>query len=150
MLTDTKQFATLDIPEGALGQPAEDEGETEETPKIEELWEQAIVTYDGTEDTKLGKAHKIILKPKDPAEDTIVTVHILDGKWDPARLEFSKAEEVSLVVEIDKLEINAKIPGSKFVPNTEGYTGVTQEQLWNILMMQAMGAMMQGGGSGMQ
>ncbi|MFC1718096.1 outer membrane lipoprotein carrier protein LolA [Candidatus Poribacteria bacterium] len=145
MLTGTKQFATLDVPEDAFGDQPADEGEPEEEPKIEELWEKSIVTYEGTESTKLGKAHKIVLKPKDPSEEGIVTVHILDGKWDPARLAFSKADEVNLVVEIEKLEVNAKISDKQFVPNTEGYTGVTQDQLMMLVMMQVMGSM--GGGA---
>ena len=145
MFPSTKQFATVDVPDDMFGQQPEGEEETGEEPKIEELWEKAIVTYEGTEDTKLGKAHKIILKPKDDSEEGIVTIHILDGKWDPARFELSKTDEVSLVVEIEKLEVNANISGKQFVPDTEGYTEVTQDQLMVLVMMQVMGAMGQGG-----
>lgn len=144
ILPSTKQFATLDLPEIFDTEP-EVEGEPEKEPRIEDLWEAAIVTYEGMEQTKAGKAHKIALKPKDPSETSVVTIYILDGKWDPARFELKDSEKGNLVVEIEKLELNKKISSDKFVPNTEGYTGVTQDQLLMIVMMQVMGAMQSGG-----
>lgn len=146
ILPTTKQFATIDVPESTFNTEPEVEGEPEKEPKIEDLWEAAIVTYEGMEQTKAGKAHKIVLKHKDPSETSVVTVYILDGKWDPARFEIRDSENnADLVVEIEKLEVNKKISKDKFVPNTEGYTGVTQDQLLMTVMMQVMGAMQQGG-----
>ena len=68
LLPNTKQFATLDVPEDTFDVEPEAEGAPEEMPRIEELWKQVIVTYAGTEETKIGKAHKIELKPRDPSE----------------------------------------------------------------------------------
>lgn len=146
MLPTTKQFATIDVPESTFNTEPEVEGEPEKEPKIEDLWKTAIVIYEGTEQTKTGKAHKITLKHKDPSETSVVTIYILDGKWDPARFEIRDSENANLIVEIEKLEVNKKISKDKFVPNTEGYTGVTQDQLLMTVMMQVMGAM-QGGGA---
>jgi len=144
MLPNTKQFATLDVPEEVFDTEPEAEGEPEKEPNIEELWEEAIVTYEGTEQTKTGKAHKIVLKPRDTSETSVVTIHILDGKWDPARFELNDTEKGNLVVEIENLEVNKKISKGKFVPKTEGYVGVTQDELLMTVMMQVMGAMQQG------
>ena len=147
LLPNTKQFANLDVPEDAFDVEPEVEDEPQVEPRIEELWEQAVVLYEGMEDTKAGNAHKITLKSIDTPDEGVVTVHILDGKWDPARLAFSKPEEADLVLEIEKLELNQEISDDKFVPDTAGYTEVTQEQLTTLIMMQVMGAMMQGGGA---
>ena len=145
LFPNTKQFVTLDVPEEAFDTEPEAEGEPEKEPRIEDLWEVATVTYEGTEQTKAGKAHKIVLKPKDASETSVVTIHILDGKWDPARFELKDSEKGNMIVEIENLEVNKKISSDKFVPDTEGYTGATQDQLFMIVMMQVMGAMQQGG-----
>lgn len=147
MLPGTKQFATMDVPDQIKKQidkaQEPEEADSQEPDSMEELWKQVILEYDGTENLKIGKAHKIIIKPKDPAEKSFLTAYILDGKWDPARLEITEEGGSNLLVEFEKLELNAKIPDEKFVPDTEGYTEVTQQAITASIMMQIMSSMMQ-------
>ena len=143
MLPGTRQFAKIDVPEEVMT----DMDETaEEPPPAEEVFKDANLTYDGTAETKLGKAHKIKVQPNDPEEEGSVTVYILDGKWDPVRVDISAEEKANLVIEFEKLEINEKISANQFVPDTEGYTEISKDELGTVITMQVMGAMMQGGG----
>jgi len=147
ILPTTMQFATMDVPEDVVKTAKKEE--TEEEPfDMEDLWKDAVVTYEGTEKVTAGKAHKIKIKSNDPADKGSVNVYILDNKWDPARLEINDEEGGTIVVDFEKLEVNAKIPDSKFVPNTEGYTEVSQKDITTVIMMQVMGAMMQQQSSG--
>lgn len=147
MLPATKQFATMDVPDQIKKQidkaQEPEEVDSQEPDSMEDLWKQVILEYDGTENLKIGKAHKIMIKPKDPAEKSFLTVYILDGKWDPARLEITEEEGSNLLIEFEKLELDAKIPDEKFVPDTEGYTEVTQQTIFGSIMMQIMSSMMQ-------
>ena len=145
LLPNTKQFAVIDVPDSAFEDIEKEVDNPEEEPNLDELWKNTVAKYAGTEDTKLGKAHKLVFTPKDTSEEGTLTIHILDGKWDPARVEFSQGEDTNVVIEIDKLDVNGKIPADKFVPHTEGFTEVTQDQLTTLIMMQVMGAMMGGG-----
>ncbi len=147
MLPGTKQFATMDVPEriekwgDSVLEPKEKD--PQEPDSIEDLWKQVILEYDGTENLKTGKAHKIIIKPKDPAEKSSLIAYILDGKWDPARLEVNGEGGSNLLLEFEKLEFDVKIPDEKFVPDTEEYTEVTQQTIAASIMMQIMSSMMQ-------
>jgi hypothetical protein len=146
MLPATKQFATMDVPDQIkkqIDEAQEPKEDPQEPDSMEDLWKQVILEYDGTENLKIGKAQKIIIKPKDPAEKSFLTAYILDGKWDPARLEITEEEGSNLLIEFEKLELNAKIPDGKFVPDTEGYTEVTQQTIFGSIMMQIMSSMMQ-------
>lgn len=146
MLPSTKQFATIDVPEQIkeqIDKAQEPKEDPQEPDPMEEFWKKAILEYDGTENLKIGKAHKIIIKPKDPTEKGYLTAYILDGKWDPARLEVTEEGGSNIVIEFEKLELNAKIPDEKFVPDTEGYTEVTQQTIVGSIMMQVMSSMMQ-------
>lgn len=145
ILPTTNQFAIIDVPEEIAEKIQTNDVESEEPGKIEELWEKAEIIYQGTEKLKAGKAHKITLKSKNPADKEMATVFILDKKWDPVRIEISDGEEGKVTINIEKLELNAKVPDKQFVPNTTGYAEVSQDQLVTVLMMQVMGAMMQGG-----
>ncbi len=144
MLSSTKQFATMDVPIEAIKKIQEEaeEDDPEKPERMEELWEALILGYEGTENVKAGKAHKITVKSRDPAEKGSVIVYILDGKWDPVRVEVV-SEEANASMEFDKLEINANIPDERFVPNTAGYTPISEKDLKTALMMQLMTAMMQ-------
>ena len=144
ILPGTKQFAKIDVPEEVM----EDMDEaSEEPPPADEVFKDANLTYDGTAETKLGKAHKIKVQSNNPeSEEGTVTVYILDGKWDPVRVDISAEEKANLVIEFEKLEINEKISGNQFVPNTQGYAEISQDELVTVIGMQIMGAMMQGGG----
>jgi outer membrane lipoprotein-sorting protein len=147
VLPGTKQFTTMNVPERIKKQidvfQEPKEKDAQEPDPTEDLWKQVILEYDGTENLKTGKAHKIIIKPKDPAEKSSLIAHILDGKWDPARLEITEEEGSNLLLEFEKLEFDTKIPDEKFVPDTEGYTEVTQETIVGSIMMQIMSSMMQ-------
>jgi outer membrane lipoprotein-sorting protein len=143
-LPSTKQFAAIDVPREAIQRMQADDPQKPD--RMEEFWKEVILTYEGTESTKAGKAHKINIKPKDTSEKSFVTAYILDGKWDPARLEISDPEEGGkLVIEFEKLELNIDIPDERFVPDTEGYTQISDKDLTTAVMMQIMGAMMQQG-----
>lgn len=142
MLPGMKQFATMDVPE-QLTKEIEEAQDPQANDRMEEFWKQVILEYEGTENLEAGKAHKIIIKPKDPVEKSFITVYILDGKWDPARLEFSEEGGSNLLVDFEKLEVNTKIPDERFVPDTEGYTEVSQQQITTAIMMQIMSSMMQ-------
>lgn len=141
MLPVTKQFATMDLPQRISQQLQKDDPQKPD--KMEDLWKEAILTYDGMQNMKVGKAHKITIKPKDPAEKGFVTVFILDDKWDPARLEVNDPEGGKLIVEVEKLEPNVNIPDKKFVPDTAGYTQIPNQQIMGVIMMQIMTSMMQ-------
>jgi len=142
ILPSTKQFATIDVPQKVLQEAQE--GDPQEPERIKEFWEEVILTYEGTENIKAGKAHKITIKPKDPAEKSFVTAHILDDRWDPARFEINDPEEGNkLVVEFEKLELNINIPDERFVPDTQGYTQVSDKDITTAIMMQIMTAVMQ-------
>ena len=143
MLPGTRQFAKIDVPEERM---ADMDEVAEEPPPVGEVLKDANVTYDGIAETKLGKAHKIKLQFDNPNSEGGVTVYILDGKWDPVRVDINVEEKLNVVVEFEKLEINEKVPASQFVPNTEGYTEISQDELGTVIMMQVMSAMMQGGG----
>jgi outer membrane lipoprotein-sorting protein len=143
MLPTTKQFAVIDMPEDFM---QEVESEDPEKPsKLEEFSDDAILTYEGMGDTKLGRAHKIGIRPKDPTEKTSIMVYILDRKWDPARIEVREEEEGGqLTVDFEELKLNERISDDKFKPDTAGYTQITKDQLTAVIMMQVMAAMMQG------
>ncbi|MBD3182647.1 hypothetical protein GF312_10165 [Candidatus Poribacteria bacterium] len=143
MLPSTKQFAVLDAPDNFMNQIPEDEQEEEQ--KKEEILEKAILEHEGMVNLKNGRAHKIIIKSKNPSENSHVVVYILDKKWDPARLEMYEAGENKAVVEFEKLDLNKNISDREFMPNTEGYKEVTQNQIVTIIMMQVMASMMQKG-----
>lgn len=144
MLSGTKQFATMAVPIEAIKKIQEeaDEEDPEKPEKMEELWEALILGYEGTENVKAGKAHKITITPRDSAEKGSIIVYILDGKWDPARIEIV-SEKANGIIEFDMLEINAKISDDRFVPNTAGYTPISEKDLKTALMMLLMTAMMQ-------
>ena len=146
ILKGTNQFAVIDIPQDALKdiQKEEEVVDVGETERMEEFWKSVTVGYEGTENLKAGKAHKITLKPNDPEEKGSAIIHILDGKGDPARIEVV-AEEGNAVIEFDMLEVNKDIPADKFVPQTAGMTPISQKDLTTALMMQLMTAMMQQG-----
>ena len=91
---------------------------------------------------KTGTAHKIVIDPQDSSEKAAITVYILDGKWDPVKFEIA-SEEANAIIEFDMLEVNARIPDERFVPNTAGYTPISEKDLKTALMMQLMTAMMQ-------
>lgn len=142
ILPGTKQFAAIEVPEQIIQDMEKDD--PQEPHRLEEFWGKVVLLYEGTQDLKAGKAHKIIVKPKDPSEKGVATVHILDGKWDPARFEINNPEEGGgIIVEFEKLELNVDIPDERFVPDTAGYTQVTEQQLMGVIMMQVMAATMQ-------
>jgi outer membrane lipoprotein-sorting protein len=145
MLPSTKQFAAIDVPEEVIQkmQKRMQEDDPQEPDKMEELWKEVILTYEGTQSTEAGKAHKIAIKPKDPSEKSSLTAYILDDKWDPARFEINEPEEGGkLVIEFEKLELNIDIPDERFVPDTKGYTQVSEKDLATVIMMQVMSTMM--------
>ena len=145
MLPNTKQFAYFDVPDKVMEKIEEPKPEQKEEAKQErDIWENAILEYDGTQNMKAGKAHKIIIKSKDPSEKNHVIAYILDGKWDPVRLEVvGESGNSALVIDFEKLVPNARIPDSKFVLDPQGYTEVTQQQISTLVMMQIMASMMQ-------
>ena len=142
MLTGTKQFATMDIPDNAIKEFQKEESAPVESGKMEEFFEEVILSYEGTENVKAGKAHKIVVDPQDSTGEASITVYILDGKWDPVKFEIA-SEEANAIIEFDRMEVNAKIPASRFVPNTAGYAQISEKDLTTALMMQVMAAMMQ-------
>jgi len=143
MLTGTKQFATMDVPDNAIKEfQKEEETATVEPGRMEDFYKSVILSYEGTENVKAGKAHKIVIDPQDSAEKASITVYILDGKWDPVKFVIA-SEEANAIIEFDRMEVNAKIPASRFVPNTAGYAQISEKDLTTALMMQVMAAMMQ-------
>jgi len=144
MLSGTKQFATMPVPIDAIKKIQEeaDEEDPERPEKMEKFWEALSLSYEGTEKVKAGTVHKIVIDPQDSSGKAAITVYILDGKWDPVRIEVV-SEEANAIIEFEKLEINANIPDERFVPNTAGYTPISEKDLKTALMMQLMTAMMQ-------
>ena len=142
MLPGTKQFAKIDVPEETTSGMDET---AEKPPSAEEALKDVNLSYEGTADTKLGKAHKIGIRP-DNSEEGGVTLYILDGKWDPARVDINVEGKAKVTVEFEKLELNKNISDKRFVPDTAGLTEISKDQLGTVIMMQVMGAMMQGGG----
>ena len=141
LLPSTKQFTAIDVPQKYIEKTQGDEPEKPD--RMEELLKEAILAYEGTHETKAGKAHKIVINPRDPKEKGSVAVYILDDRWDPVRFEASDPEGGGVVVNFEKLELNVDIPDERFVPATEGYTQISKEQLTTVLMMQLMAVMMQ-------
>jgi outer membrane lipoprotein-sorting protein len=143
ILPTTKQFAVMDVPEETIQKMQRDD--PKESQQKEELLKEVILAYGGTENTKAGKAHKIMIKPKDPSEEGTATVYILDGEWDPVRIEMKGHDKGQVVAEFEKLELNLKIPDEKFVADVKGYAEIDTNQLTAVIMMQIMGAAMQQG-----
>ncbi len=145
ILPSMKQFAVIDMPED-IAEKTQKYNPQEPNNEIEKMWDEAILVYDGMQNMKAGKAHKITIKAKDPMEEGSATVYILDGTWDPVGIEIKDPEKGALVIEFEQLELNTKISKSQFVPDTKGYTKIKSEDLLGAVMMQVMGAMMQSGG----
>ncbi len=80
------------------------------------------------------------------AEKYLVSDGEVTERRELLRVDINVEEKLNVVVEFEKLEINEKVPASQFVPNTEGYTEISQDELGTVIMMQVMSAMMQGGG----
>lgn len=127
LFPDSKQFATIKISERIFGgiKPA----------NRENFWRENILTYAGSINTIQGKANKIIVKSIKPTEKETITIHILEGKWDPLRIEYSNPKSGSTVINFDQIQFDARIPPEKFIPNTRGYTQVSKEQAAGIIMM---------------
>ena len=143
ILPHAKQFATVDLPENFM-QPAQ-EGDPEE-PDEEDFWEKVVLAYEGKQSMEAGAAHKINIKPKDStdaSEESSITVYILDGKWDPVRLEANSPEGDGAVIDFEKLELNAQIPDERFVADTGEYAMVPGRELLSTVLMQIMSTMMQ-------
>lgn len=143
ILPATKQFAIMDMPEQVVKKTQPEGAQKPETDQFEEFLKQASLEYGGTEGTKAGKAHKIIIRSNKPEDKGVVTAYILDRKWDPQRIEIASGEGGLVTVEFEKLELNVDIPDKKFVPDTQGYTQVNNQQLMSVIMMQLMAGMMQ-------
>jgi len=142
LLPSTKQYAVMDVPENPITQIDEEDPEQEPF-DIEKLPEDVILEYEGMHNTKLGKAHKIIVKSKDNTNEGSVAVYILDKKWDPARFEINDPEKGTLSIEVNKWKVNEKISKDTFELKTSGYTLVPEKQILGVIMMQVMNAMMQ-------
>jgi outer membrane lipoprotein-sorting protein len=134
LFPDSKQYATISVPQRMFGgvNPS----------SREKFWQESTLNYMGLQDTKQGKAHKIIIKSTRPTQKEATTIFILDKKWDPIRIELSDPKSGSTVVDFDQILLNSIIPPEKFVPNTKGYTQVSKEQLTGILMMNIMASTM--------
>jgi len=145
ILPSVKQFAIIDMPPTVIEQTQKYSSE-EKPEEVEKALDDAILTYEGLQNTKMGKAHRIAIKAKDTTKKGSITIYILDGKWDPVGVEINDPDSGAVAIEFQKLELNTKIPDSRFVPDTKGYTKIETEQLLGAIMMQVMGSMMQGGG----
>jgi len=134
LFPDSKQFATINISERIFGglKPA----------NRERFWRESILSYKGLINTTQGKAHKILIKSTKPTVNEVTTIQILDGKWDPIRIEYSDPKSGSTTIDFDQIQFNPKIPPEKFIPNTRGYTQVSKEQITGIIMMNIMASNM--------
>jgi len=142
MLTGTKQYATMDVPDNAIKEFQQEESVTEEPGKMEDFYKAVTLSYEGTEKVAAGKAHKIVIDPQDSAEKASITVYILDGKWDPVKFVI-KSDEANAVIEFIKMKMNPKINPLQFVAQIAGYTLISEKDLTTALMMMLMTAMMQ-------
>ncbi|MBM3211873.1 hypothetical protein FJZ33_06630 [Candidatus Poribacteria bacterium] len=141
ILPGIKQFATISLPK-QLSQQAQ-EPNPNEPDRMEKFFQSSILEYLGTEKTKSGKAHKILIKSSEPNDKGTITAYILDRKWDPARFDINNSEGGLIAIEFERLEFNANVPDSKFVPDTAGFTKVNNQQITAAIMMQLMSSMMQ-------
>jgi outer membrane lipoprotein-sorting protein len=141
ILPGMKQFAIIDLPKQIIQETQEKK--PNEPDRSEKFFQTTVLEYLGTEKTKSGKAHKILVKNKDPKDTSTITAYILDRKWDPARFDINNPDGGAIVIDFDKLELNAKVPDSRFVPDTAGYTKVNNQQITAAIMMQLMSSMMQ-------
>lgn len=131
----TKQFATFAVSEKIFGgiKPY----------NRDKFWQETVLSYGGLQTTKKGKAHKIVIKSIKPSIKETTTVYILDNKWDPVRLVVNDPVGGSTTVDFEQITLNTTIPAEKFMPNTKGFTQVSQEQLTSLIMMNMMTSNMQ-------
>jgi outer membrane lipoprotein-sorting protein len=131
----TKQFATFAVPEKIFGgiKPY----------NRDKFWQETVLSYGGLQTTKQGKAHKIVMKSTKPSIKETTTVYILDNKWDPVRVEVNDPVGGNTIVDFEQIMLNTAIPAEKFMPNTKGFTQVSQEQLTSLIVMNMMTSNMQ-------
>ena len=139
VLPNTRQFATMNFPEKNARSFEKLQSERDRN----QMWKDLILEYEGIQDMKSGKAHRIKVRSKKPSNKQITTFYILDKRWDPVRIEMDDPTRARFVIDIDKLEFNGKIPAEQFTTETKGYTKITQQQVTAALMMQIMSAAMQ-------
>lgn len=135
-----KQFSIINVPERI----AKRYYDIQSSEGRENIWKNSILEYNGIQTLKVGKAHKITIKPAALSVKGSTVLYILDKKWDPVRFEFEDAQGMLITIDIEKLNLKAKIPKEKFIPDTNGYTQITPQQLTSAIMMQIMALGIQG------
>ncbi len=134
ILPTIKQFTIINVPE-RIGKRYHNLQSIEGR---ENIMKNSTLEYNGTQNFKAGKVHKITIKQASPSGQSSTVFYILDKKWDPIRIELADPQGMVVTIDIEKLNSKTKIPKEKFIPNTNGYTQIAPQQLTSAIMMQIM------------
>lgn len=140
ILPAIKQFTILNVPERI----AKRYYDFQSPESRENIWKNSILEYNGIQDIKAGKVHKITIKNASLSGQNSTVLYILDKKWDPVRFELYDSMGMAITIDVEKLNLKAKTPKEKFIPDTNGYAQITPQQLNSAIMMQIMALGIQG------
>lgn len=135
-----KQFSIINVPERI----AKRYNDLRSLEGRENIWKNSVLEYNGVQDFKVGKVHKITIKSAILPAKSSTVIYILDKKWDPVRFELEDAQGMAVIIDVQKLNFKAKIPKEQFIPDTDGYTQITPQQLTSAIIMQIMALGIQG------
>lgn len=134
ILPTIKQFTIINVPERI----AKRYHDLQSSESRENIWKNSILEYNGIQNFKVGKVHKITIKQATLSGQSSTVLYILDKKWDPVRFELEDSQGTVITISVEDLNLRAKTPKEKFIPNTNGYTQITSQQLISAIMMQIM------------